>query len=85
MTTISFRTENTDAERLCAMLTAYGVQDLEINFEKETINFLSKELDEDNFSQEDLIALSQSKEEDEKGIYISSEEVHKEALNLCTK
>ncbi len=36
-------------------------------------------------TQQDFIALEQSKKEDEKGLYTPSEEVHKEAIKLCTK
>ncbi len=43
------------------------------------------EIVNDNFSEEELNALAQSQKEDEEGVYVSSEEVHKQALNLCTK
>ncbi len=36
-------------------------------------------------TQEDYIALAQSKKEDEQGLHISSEDVHKEAIALCMK
>ncbi len=36
-------------------------------------------------TEEDFRALEKSKQEDEQGVYISSEEVHKKAIELCMK
>ncbi len=43
------------------------------------------ETDEIVLTQEDLVALEQSKKEDEQGLYMASEEVYKKALAVCIK
>ncbi|MBS9768526.1 MAG: hypothetical protein KGV44_13445 [Flavobacteriaceae bacterium] len=74
MTTISFRTENAEAERLCAILTAYGVQDLEIDFEHES-----------GVSQKELKAIERGREQVKNGEVTPSDIVRKKALEICMK
>ncbi len=74
MTTITFKTKGLDAERLFAMLQAYGVEDLTINNE-ETITVSEAELESINKGLEDL----------ENGHFYTHEEVQNMAEEICIK
>ncbi len=75
MTKFSFKTKSSEAERLFAILQAYGVEDLQVDFGNETLNISIDELKEVE------LGIREANE----GILISDEEVQREAHRICMK
>lgn len=73
MTTITFRTDSSEAERLFAILQAYGVADLQVDCGDEYLDI----------SKEEIAEIELGLIEANKGLLVSDEEVQKEAQRLC--
>ncbi len=74
MTTIKFKAKGSDAERLFAMLKAYGVEELIIENE-ETVTVSEAELASVNKGLEDI----------ENGHFYTEKEVQNHAKEICAK
>lgn len=73
MTTITFKTTKTEMKRLFAILQAYGVQDLQVNYGDEILEI----------SKDEILEAEQGLIEANKGLLVSNEEVQREAERLC--
>lgn len=73
MTTITFKTTKTETKRLFAILQAYGVQDLQVDYGDEILEI----------SKDEILEVEQGLIEANNGILVSDEEVQREAERLC--